>query len=296
MRGIILFDEPLARHTTFEVGGPAEVFTVPQDIEELKKLLDIARKAGVPVTVLGTGANVLAADRGIEGITLHLGGFSGCAAEGNLLTAGAGLPVHDAAVRAADCGLSGLEFFYSMPGTVGGAVYMNARCYGSSAADLLKSVKVLSPDMSVVLKTISQEEFDYKVSPFQTSGELLLEAEFELIPGDPDEIRKRMRFYEKDRAAKGHFDMPSAGSVFKNNRSFGRPSGAIIDSLGLKGHRVGGAMISPKHANIIVNTGDATAADIRTLIEDVKDRVYSYYGYKLSEEVIYIGEWDEYDN
>ncbi|MFW5747532.1 MAG: FAD-binding protein, partial [bacterium] len=98
MRGIILFDEPLARHTTFEVGGPAEVFTVPQDIEELKKLLDIARKAGVPVTVLGTGANVLAADRGVEGITLHLGGFSGCAVEGNLLTAGAGLPVHDAAV------------------------------------------------------------------------------------------------------------------------------------------------------------------------------------------------------
>ncbi len=296
MRGIIRFDEPLARHTTFEVGGPAEVFTVPQDIEELKKLLDLARNAGVPVTVLGTGANVLAADRGVEGITLHLGGFSGCAAEGNLLTAGAGLPVHDAAVGAADCGLSGLEFFYSMPGTVGGAVYMNARCYGSSAADLLKSVKVLTPDMSVVFKTISQEEFDYKVSPFQTSGELLLEAEFELIPGKPDEIRERMRSYEKDRAAKGHFDMPSAGSIFKNNRSFGRPSGAIIDSLGLKGHRVGGAMISPRHANIIVNTGNATAADIRTLIEDVKDRVYNYYGYKLSEEVIYIGEWDEYDN
>jgi UDP-N-acetylmuramate dehydrogenase len=287
MKGTILFDEPLSKHTTFEVGGPAEVFAVPRDIEELLGLLDIARKSGISVTVLGSGAN---------GLIIHLGGFSECGVRDNLLTAGAGLPVTDAAVRAAEEGLSGLEFFYAMPGTVGGAVYMNARCYGTSVSDRLETVKVLTHSLDVLTKSVETEEFDYKVSPFQSSGEVLLEAEFRLREGTPEVIWERMQSYEADRTAKGHFDLPSAGSVFKNNRLFGRPSGAIIDSLGLKGYRVGGAMISPSHANIIVNTGNATAADIRRLIEEVKKRVSASYGYRLDEEVIYIGEWDEHDN
>ena len=295
MRGRIRFDEPLAKHTTFEVGGPAEVFAEPSTVEELKILIEVVRGAGLPVTVLGTGANVLAADRGVKGVIIHLAGFSGCEVKDNLLTAGAGLPVNDAALRAVEHGLSVLEFFYAMPGTVGGAVYMNARCYGSSTADRLKAVKVLDPSLTVSTRRIDPGEFGYKISPFQTSGELLLEAEFELKPGSGEAIWKNMRSYESDRAAKGHFDLPSAGSVFKNDRAFGRPSGAIIDSLGLKGYRVGGAMISPSHANIIVNAGNATASDIRSLIEEVKERVYSYYGYRLDEEVIYIGEWDEHD-
>jgi UDP-N-acetylmuramate dehydrogenase len=290
----ISYDEPLAAHCTFRIGGPADILARPRDAAGLRSLLAWARGESVPVFILGGGANLLVADKGIRGLVVDMGGLSSCRvrpADGTM-EAGAGLAVSDAAEFAAGAGLGGLDFIYAMPGSVGGAVYMNARCYGSEIGDVLESVEYL--DAALEPRTMKPERasFQYKDTPFQKNPWVITAARFRLAPADPAALLERMAGLKADRAAKGHFAAPCAGSVFKNNHAFGQPSGKIIDSLGLRGHRVGGAQVSPGHANIFINSGGATAADMKALIDHVHERVQVELGYDLEPEVVLAGDWD----
>jgi UDP-N-acetylmuramate dehydrogenase len=203
----------------------------------------------------------------------------------------AGVKVHHLAEEAEKRNFSGIEFFYGLPGTVGGAIYMNARCYGVSTSDVLETVTFLDRNLDIKHLHPEDADFSYKQTPFQHNRGVILSGEFRIARGDSRSIREKMDSYMQDRTRKGHFSFPSVGSVFKNDRRFGEPSGKIIDSLDLRGYRIGRAMISKDHANIIVNTGGATAQDVRELIEYIKQKVRDTYGFTLEEEVRYIGEW-----
>ncbi len=293
----IAYDEPLSSHCSFRIGGPADVFARPRSAGALAGLLALARERGIPAAILGGGANVLVGDRGVRGLvvcTSLLGGIR-VGPDGQTLSADAGAAVTALVARARDEGLSGLEFAAGLPGSVGGAVYMNARCYEREFADLLESVEYLSPDLVPGRITIAREEWEYKRTPFMPGGALagatITGASFRLAPGLRDAMTARMRELEADRREKGHFDYPCAGSLFKNDRAFGRPTGKILDELGFRGRRVGGAMVSPKHANIFVNAGGASAADMRALIAEAQTAAREAYGFELVPEVVFLGDF-----
>ncbi len=289
--GPVRVDEPMRNHTTFGVGGPADIYAEPASISDLSGLLALARDAGIPYFVLGGGANILVSDRGIRGLVIQMSRLNRIDRKGTLLTAGCGLPMSDAAVHAAEHGLAGLEFLYAMPGTVGGAIWMNARCYGGEIADVLRTVTGVSEDGAVVQYSVRAGDWSYKRSPFQDNRTAMVEAEFTLHPGEAAQLWARMREIESDRRAKGHFMAPSAGSVFKNDRALGKPSGALLDSIGMRGFRIGDAMVSPRHANIVINRGSATATDLRQVIETMEQRARTELGVKLEREVLFVGEW-----
>jgi UDP-N-acetylmuramate dehydrogenase len=279
------------RHTSFRVGGPADLYLRPADEEDLKTVIYRSQEYGLPLFPLGDGANILVSDKGIRGIVLDMGNFTAVHIEGSELYAGAGLAAGDAAEKAAAASLGGMDFLYAMPGSIGGSVWMNARCYGKSVSDILRYTDVIDSDGTKKRIRTDVSQFAYKRSPFQNRRSVIVGAGFSLQKEDPAVIRERMRNNEADRRQKGHFSHPSAGSVFKNNRRFGSPTGLIIDSLGLKGMRIGGAQISELHGNIIVNTGSARAEDIRELIEAVEKRVQKELGLLLEREVLLVGEW-----
>ncbi|MAG14002.1 MAG: UDP-N-acetylenolpyruvoylglucosamine reductase [Spirochaetales bacterium] len=291
--GAVLFDEPMANHTSYQVGGPAELYLIPQSEGDIIGAISLAALSESSIFVLGAGANILVSDSGIPGIVLDMGCFDACRITGEGIVCGAGLNITDASQAAADNGFTGMEFIYSMPGSVGGSVCMNARCYGRSVSDILECVEIIDSSGDTKLEYPSLDMFGYKRSPYQRQFCVITQVSFRLRPGDPARISASMRDYRDDREKKGHFAAPSAGSVFKNNRDFGRPSGKIIDSLGLRGERIGGAMISKVHANIIVNTGGSTAMDILRLITLIEGRVYQGFGHVLEREVILVGEWDQ---
>jgi UDP-N-acetylmuramate dehydrogenase len=192
---------------------------------------------------------------------------------------------------AASLGLSGLEFLAGMPGTIGGAVWMNARCYDHEAADILAETAIIDENLEYVKILRNVNAFSYKKSPFQDKNIVIVSASFILRPRPEAEIRKEMTSHRDDREKKGHYRYPSAGSVFKNNRSYGKPSGKIIDELGLRGLSVGGAAVAPYHGNIIINTGAATSGDIRKLALLVAARVKAETGFELESEILFVGEW-----
>jgi len=300
----VRYDEPMSDHCTFRVGGPADCLLRPSGTgfpAFVAVLLARAGAAGVPVFVLGGGANIVAADSGIPGIVLDTGGWAGGAErwEGGMRFR-AGTSLDDAAETAAREGLSGLEFLAGMPGTVGGAVWMNARCYGREIADVLHETECLDPGRGTppgespdcfpqrFRLPADPSEFGYKHSPFQNRRTLILSASFRLSPGDPGAMQAEMEGYRRDRRDKGHFRFPSAGSVFKNNPAFGGPTGKIVDGLGLRGLRVGGALVAPWHGNIIINDGGATASDIRVLTEEIALRVRAATGFDLEPEILFV--------
>jgi UDP-N-acetylmuramate dehydrogenase len=289
-RPILRFREPLARHTSFRIGGPADAFARPRMTAELTALLEHARASGLPVFIIGAGANILVADKGIRRLVVSLERIRGFEINGTTVKAGAGLPASVLAEKTARAGLKGLERFFRMPGSVGGSVWMNARCYETSFCDALVSVTVLDRDLRPIESAIDRSAFDYKKTPFQTDGSVILSASFRLTRADPRALFPVMREIERDRRAKGHFSAPSAGSVFKNNRAFGEPTGRLLDAVGLRGRRSGGAQFSPLHANIIVNRGRATAADVKALIALAEHSVKEKYGFTLEREVICVGE------
>ena len=264
--GEIRWDEPLAAHTSFRVGGPADCWVRPG--EEFPRyapaLLEAARREGVPVFVLGGGANLVVSSRGIRGIVLDTGGWKGFSPEGEgedgsiRVRIRAGSSADEAAEAAAAAGLSGLEFLAGMPGSIGGAVWMNARAYDREIANGLLETELADDDPEPRWEPRRAGDFAYKKSPFQEKFTLILSARFALRPGDPGEIRREMAEHRRDREAKGHYRCPSAGSAFKNNRDFGKPTGRIIDEMGLRGLSLGGASVAPFHGNIIINTGNAT--------------------------------------
>ncbi|MBN1686314.1 MAG: UDP-N-acetylmuramate dehydrogenase [Spirochaetales bacterium] len=290
-RGAVLFDEPMDAHTSFRVGGPADVLLKPACSDDVAAVMKFGRRH--PVFILGAGANILVSDRGIRGIVLDMSGFDSCTVTGTDIVAGAGAAVSDVSEIAARNGLSGLEFIYAMPGSVGGSVWMNARCYGKSVSDIIDSVEIIDEDGQSRRIVPSPSEFSYKVSPFQRKRWAITCARFKLQEGDKQEILKEMDEHRRDRESKGHFAAPSAGSIFKNDRRFGMPSGKIIDSLSLKGTAVGGAQVSPVHANIIINNGGATAEEIFELIRLIEKRVRDTYGFELEREVLLVGDWEK---
>ena len=292
-----LFNEPMGRHTSFRVGGPADIFLTPRNLEELTGAFVFLNRERIPTFILGAGANILVSDRGIRGAVIDLGGIRGCTLEKTgtevLLSAAAGTPISEASSLALEHGFGGLEFIYSMPGSVGGSVWMNARCYGRSVSDVLAAVECLDREGKTVRIEAEPQRFGYKRSPFQDSRLLIVQAAFRLVEGDRTELWKRMQSIERDRASKGHFLYPSAGSVFKNNRSFGEPTGKLIDSLGLKGMRIGDAVVSERHGNIIVNAGRARAQEVLELIRFLEARIREAYGFELEREVLLVGDWRE---
>lgn len=290
--GTVLLNEPMSRHTTFQVGGPADLYIKPDSASDLQRALGCLREKQVPVTVLGGGANVVISDTGVRGAVIDTTAVSAISIAGTTVRVESGAMISDAAELTARSGLAGLEFLYSMPGTCGGAVWMNARCYGSSIDDVLESVHYLDEHTEARTLTAAHEEFAYKLSPFQLHDWTITEAVFKLTPGKAEELTARMQKYYEDRCAKGHFAMPCAGSVFKNDRRFNAPSGKILDELGVRGMRVGGAQVSELHANIIVNTGAASAQDIRDLTYRLRDIVEAARGWTLEPEILFIGDWE----
>ena len=291
----VRYDEPMSRHTTFKVGGPADAWVRPGKAifpEYAARLLQAAQNEGIPVFILGGGANVVVSDRGIRGIVLDTGAFQGVGkAEGGLVQVLAGTDVDDMVSRLAKRGLSGLEFLAGMPGSAGGAVWMNARCYEASVSDVLAETEILDEDFQRKVVPFNAEDFSYKKSPFQNRNVLILSARFAVQNADPAAIRQAAESYRRQRTDKGHYRFPSAGSAFKNNRDFGSPTGKIIDDLGLRGLSLGGAQVAPWHGNIVINTGNAAADDIRALMDDLARRVKAERGFDLESEIIFAGEW-----
>ncbi len=277
--------EPMAKHTSFRIGGPAEVMAFPKNREELAQLLKASALLDCKPAILGAGTNILAPDAGLPGLTICLkdcmGGMERI--DETSICVGAGITMSRAAVFAAGFGLSGLEFAHGIPGTVGGGVYMNAGAYGGEICQVLESVDVMYLDGRI--KTFSNEEmqFSYRHSRLEDETAIVISATFRLTPKPEDEIRETMRTLMGKRSASQPLDMPSAGSAFK--RPVGGYAAALIDQTGLKGYSVGGAAVSTKHAGFVVNLGNATASDVKQLLRQVSDKVYEAQGIRLEPEV-----------
>ena len=279
------FDEPMANHTSFRIGGPVEVMAFPKSAEELSDLLKAARDLAVEPVILGAGTNVLAPDEGMKGLVICLkdclGGME--RRSETILRIYAGVTMARAAVFAAGLGLAGLEFAHGIPGTVGGGVYMNAGAYGGEICQVCTQVGVM--DSAGNQKLLSNEEmgFSYRNSCIQQEKLIVLFADFQLQPQPEVAIREKMKQLQAKRRASQPLDLPSAGSAFK--RPATGYAAAMIDQAGLKGFQIGGAAVSEKHAGFVVNLGGATAADVRLLLEAGADRVEKAHGVRLEPEI-----------
>lgn len=289
----VLADEPMSAHTTLGIGGPADLYARPASAQEAIELLRLCRAEGLPFFVLGAGANILVSDRGIRGMVMDTSLLRAIERRGESVSAGAGTPVSDVSVYAASASLTGLEFVFSMPGSVGGSVWMNARCYGASIADTLASVEYVNADDEPFLERMVPRsgDFAYKVSPFQSRRCLITRATFALRAGDRAESLRAMEEHRADRVRKGHFLFPSAGSAYKNDPAFGEPTGRIVDDLGLRGFRVGAASVAEYHGNIVVNLGGAAAADVLAVLRHVERVAFEVRGLRLEREVLLVGDW-----
>ena len=278
-------EEPLARHTSFRIGGPAAVFAQPASAQELAALLRLAKSRGIRPRILGAGTNVLAPDEGLRELVIctkdALTGLS--VLDGGELAAYAGETLARTAVFARNHALTGLEFAHGIPGTVGGGIYMNAGAYGGEMKQVAVRTTVLTMDGELHVFASEEQGFSYRTSAFETMDAIIVKTVFRLAPGDREEISARMQELMEKRRASQPLELPSAGSTFK--RPEGAYAGALIQQAGLKGVCVGGACVSEKHAGFAVNTGGATAKDVRELIELVQKRVYETSGFQLQPEV-----------
>jgi len=278
-------NEPMAKHTSFRIGGPAEVMAFPKSREELARLLKTSALLDAKTAILGAGTNILAPDAGIAGLVICLkDALDGMERVGeNVLRIAAGVTMTRAAVFAASLGLSGLEFAHGIPGTVGGGVYMNAGAYGGEICQVCESVDVMSFDGTVTTYSAEAMGFSYRHSRLEKENGIVLSAQFRLAPKPESEIRAVMQDLMTRRKTSQPLDMPSAGSTFK--RPVGGYAAALIDQAGLKGFRVGGAAVSEKHAGFVVNLGGATAEDVLHLMEQVSQKVFDNSGIRLEPEV-----------
>lgn len=279
------FHEPLAKHTSFRIGGPAEVMAFPKTEEELSQILKVSKELDIKWVILGAGTNVLAPDEGLGGLVICLkdcmNGMEPL--EGERIRVMSGVTMSRAAVFASKLGLSGMEFAHGIPGTVGGGVYMNAGAYGGEIGQICESVTVM--DRQGRTRTLSREEmgFSYRHSVLEDTGDIVLSAVFHLTRDTPEGVMGRMKELLSKRSASQPLDLPSAGSAFK--RPAAGYAAALIDGAGLKGFQVGGAAISSKHAGFAVNLGGATAGDVKELLRQVSDRVYESAGIRLEPEI-----------
>ena len=284
--GQFFLHEPLQKHTTWRVGGPADLLYRPEDPQECAEVLQLAQEFQVPVTILGVGSNVLVADQGLRGLVILTEGFRQVGWCNHQVTAGSGVLLSHLSRLAADKGLAGLEFAAGIPGSLGGAVVMNAGAYGLSMEQLIVSIKTL--DMEGKIREYAREDLalGYRFSIFKQKKELIFEVKLALQPGNITEIKERMNKCLNARREKQPLELPNAGSVFKNT---GHGAGRLIEGIGAKGWRVGDAQISEKHANFIVNLGQAKATEIRDLIREVQKAVKERCGVELETEVVFLG-------
>lgn len=281
--------EPMSRHTSFRIGGPAELLAQPQTEQELSELLRRAAAHGVAVTVIGNGSNLLVRDKGISGLVIKLGNaLGGLEAEGTELRVGSGVSLARTAHFAAERSLSGLEFAAGIPGSIGGAVYMNAGAYDGEMAQVVTGVRVMDCEGRVRELSAAELAFAYRHSALQGSGSIVTQVTLRLQPGEQQAITAKIAELNQRRQSKQPLELPSAGSMFK--RPPGYYAGTLIEQTGLKGYTVGGAQVSPKHAGFVVNVGGATASDVLQLISDVQVKVYAAHGVRLEPEVLVLGE------
>lgn len=282
-------NRPLSAETTFKIGGPARWYCRPQTPADVKEALEFARARALPFFILGRGSNVLVADTGYDGLVIHMADLVSCVFDKTTVHAGAGIAIATLAATVARQGLDGLAFAGGLPGSLGGAIYMNARAYGGEIADVVASVEVVTPEGNIIERPKAELEYAYKHSALMQSGDVVIGARLTLATGNPDEIEARTETNRKKRVEQGQFVHPNAGCIFKNDYACGIPSGKLIDEAGLIGTAVGDAAVYERHANFIVNRGHATAAEIRELIEIVRRRVREERGIVLEEELRYLG-------
>lgn len=282
-----LRDETLSKHSSFRIGGPCDLFVLPRDFDGMEKAFSILQNAGMKYFVLGNGSNVLFDDLGYRGAVIsteHMNLFS---ADGDTVCAGCGLSFTKLAVLAEQNGLSGLEFAYGIPGSVGGAVYMNAGAYGGEVSQVLVSSTVYDTDRNTLFELCADDHrFGYRDSAFRHNNWIHIMSGFKLGSDDRESIRSKMDDFMSRRREKQPLEFPSAGSTFK--RPEGHFAGALIEASGLKGFSVGGAQVSEKHAGFVINRDSAASSDILALIEKVKEKVFSDHGIELECEVIYV--------
>jgi len=285
----IFTDEPLKRHTSFHIGGPADILAVPSSAEDIACIRDLSAREAIPLTILGNGTNVLVRDKGIRGIVLKLGNaLKDSSVDGERLICGSGLSLASVARLAAKNSLTGLEFTFGIPGSLGGAVYMNAGAYGGEMKDVLESVTVMDRDGNI--RDIAAKDLDlsYRSSCVKKLGAIVLRAQIKLQKGDRGEIEAKMDDLSRKRSDKQPLEYPSAGSTFK--RPAGHFAAALIDEAGLKGLSVGDAQVSTKHAGFVINKGEATAQDVLDLMAEIRRIVLEKSGVELEPEVLILGE------
>lgn len=287
VRGAVLAREPMARHTSFRIGGPADLLVIPEDGEDLKAALRFARSRGLPVLVLGGGSNTLVRDGGIRGMVIRPEKFQELGREGTEILAGAGVRISRLLAFCSRQGLAGLEFLSGVPGTVGGAVWGNAGAWGGATADRLTRVQLVTGEGDDLVLARAAIPFAYRSSGLP-EGAVIVRAAFAVAPGDPTAIRRRISRWLVQRNASQPVEFRSAGSIFKNPP--GDYAGRLVDAAGVKGTRIGGAKISERHGNFFVNLGEARAADVLALVALARERVRATAGIELELEIRVVGD------
>ncbi|KOY74881.1 UDP-N-acetylenolpyruvoylglucosamine reductase [Apilactobacillus kunkeei] len=284
----LLKNEPLSKYTFTETGGPADLVAFPKNTDEVRELLSMAKRDDLPITVLGNASNLIIKDGGIRGLVIILTEMNEITSHDDLVIAQAGARYIDTTIVAQQHGLTGMEFAAGIPGSIGGAVFMNAGAYGGETAEVIESVTVLTPENEIKTLSNSELDFGYRHSAVQDQNDIVLEATFKLSTGDKDEIQAEMDRLNELRESKQPLDLPSCGSVFK--RPEGYFAGKLIHDAGLQGYQSGGAQVSKKHAGFIVNIDNATATDYLNVIKHVQETVYAKNKVHLETEVRIIGQ------
>lgn len=287
----IKYNEPMAKHTSFKIGGPAQCFINAESVEEIKQICKVASKNDINLTIIGNGSNLLVTDNGINGIVVKVNikkfelEFSN---DDVSLIVGAGNKLGEIAQKLLRNEITGFEFAAGIPGTIGGAVRMNAGAYGKEMKDIVETVKYMDYDGNIYEKSNKDLEFEYRKSMFAKNKFIILEAKLKLQKGNAQDIKNKMLEFEQSRKEKQPLEFPSAGSTFKRGTDF--ITAKLIDDAGLKGYRVGGAMVSTKHAGFVVNENNATAQDVLNLVKHIKQEVYKKFNKKIELEIQVIGE------
>lgn len=286
----VLVDEPMKRHTTFRIGGPADFFLLPSTVDEVRGILEICREEELPYFILGNGSNLLVSDKGYRGVIIQMyRNFSNISVEGNEICASSGALLSQIAAAARNASLTGFEFAGGIPGTLGGAVFMNAGAYGGELKDVLKEAVVMTEQGEILTLPVEKLDMGYRTSRIKKAGYLVLEARLVLEQGDMDKIRDITKDLTEKRVSKQPLEYPSAGSTFK--RPEGYFAGKLIQDAGLRGYQVGGAQVSEKHCGFVINKENATATDVVNLIHDVQRIVYEKFQVQLDTEVKFLGEF-----
>lgn len=280
-------NEPMSRHTTFKIGGNADIFVKVKSEQELKTVIRLAKEFDVPYFILGKGSNLLVSDKGIDGLVISLDGIDGIAVDGDEIVCGAGASLKNVCLAARDASLSGLEFAYGIPGSVGGALYMNAGAYGGEMSQVTVSAVAIDDSGNDINFSLADMKLGYRTSAFKNTNLIITKVKFKLNQGDVGEIKAKMDDFLTRRRDKQPLEFASAGSTFK--RPEGYFAGALIEKNNLKGVTIGGAQVSCKHAGFVINTGNATCGDVSSLIKKVQDTVKAADGVYLEPEVIFVG-------